>query len=70
MNVKRTTAVLAVLGLLTACGDGGNNAASSTDNQRESAPGTLPAMETDRDPTPQTGTGGAGQSRPDGQINP
>lgn len=71
MNVKRTTAILAVLGLLTACGDGGNNSSSnSTGSQQDVAPDTLPAMEADRDPTPQTGTGGAGQSRPDGHANP
>ncbi|SIP98667.1 hypothetical protein SAMN05880561_101611 [Rhizobium sp. RU33A] len=71
MNLTRATAVLAVLGLLTACGDGNNSSSgSSTDTQQEGTPDTLPAMETDRDPTPQTGTGGAGQSRPDGQTNP
>lgn len=70
MNWTKTTAIFAVLALLTACGDGGNSAGNSTNSQQDVAPGTLPAMETDQDPTPQTGTGGAGQSRPDGQTNP
>ena len=67
MTWTKTTAVFAGLALLTACGDGSNN---SINSQQDVAPGTLPAMETDPDPTPQTGTGGAGQSRPSGRTNP
>lgn len=64
MKSKKTTiAALAILGLLAACGD-----SSTSGQQKTTTEGTLPAMESDSDPTPQTGTGGSGQSRQEGGV--
>lgn len=69
MKLIKIAAVFATVGLLGACGDSSNNTSGTTSEERTTT-GTLPAMETDSDPTPQTGTGGAGQSRPSGQATP
>ncbi|MDR7028543.1 hypothetical protein [Rhizobium rosettiformans] len=69
MKLIKIATVFATVGLLAACGDSSNNTSGMTSEERTTT-GTLPAMETDSDPTPQTGTGGAGQSRPSGQTTP
>ena len=62
MKFARTITAMAMTALLAACGDG---ASSSTGRQGENVTsGTAPATETDSDPTPQSGTGGSGQARP------
>jgi hypothetical protein len=69
MNLSKVTALSAVVILLTACGEGGSNSGNTSDSRRITT-GTLPAMESDSDPTPQSGTGGTipgaqgGESRP------
>ena len=66
-STKTKIATLAMLGLLAACGDGSKNGSNDSE-QKATSEGTLPAMETDSDPTPQTGTGGSGQSRQEGGV--
>lgn len=61
--MRRTLFVLLMAGGLTACGE------DQTANQRNSAPATTqsaPATTTDRDPTPETGTGGESQVKGNG----
>lgn len=70
MKLTKTFAALAILGLLTGCGEGTSSTGSTSDERKSTTPGTVPATETDSDPTPQTGTGGSGQSRPSGQNTP
>lgn len=53
--MKKTASVLLLALALTACGE------DQTPNQRDATPATTesaPATTTDRDPTPETGTGG------------
>lgn len=69
MKLIKIATVFATVGLLAACGDSSSNTSGTTSEERTTS-GTLPAMETDSDPTPQTGRGGAGQSRPTGQTTP
>lgn len=70
MKLTKKVAAFAVMGLLTACGEGTGISGSAGGDNRSTTSGTVPAMETDSDPTPQTSTGGGGQSRPSGQTNP
>lgn len=60
MMPTERVAAFAMTAFLPAWGDGTSSQSGNT------APATIPATETDSDPTPQTGTGGAGQSRPSG----
>lgn len=64
MRLMKTMTAFAVMGLLTACSEGTSSTGSTSDERRSTTSGTVPAMDTDSDPTPQTGTGGSGQSRP------
>lgn len=55
--------LMLLAGVLTACGE------DQSSNQRDSAPATTesaPATTTDRDPTPDTGTGGESQVKGNG----
>lgn len=56
--MKKTASVMLLALALTACGE------DQTSNQRDATPATTesaPATTTDRDPTPETGTGGESQ---------
>lgn len=52
--------VFTISAFMAGCGEGANDA----DKARNATNGSAPATQTDSDPTPQTGTGGSGQSRP------
>lgn len=70
MKISTWILALSLTGLLTACGDGGNTSGSAgSATQETTTSGTVPAGEGDKDPTPQTGTGGPSQSTTDGQVS-
>jgi hypothetical protein len=62
MNATRIVSAMGLAVMLAACGDGTSSTGSPNDERKSTIPGTLPAMDVDRDPTPQTGTGGERQS--------
>lgn len=69
MNLSKVTALSAVVILLTACGEGGSSSNNASDS-RPTTSGTLPAMESDSDPTPQSGTGGTIPGAQGGETRP
>lgn len=64
MNPLRKLVPLVVLLALAACGD----EPAGSRPQETNSDGTKPATDTDRDPTPETGTGGPSQSIKNGQT--
>jgi major membrane immunogen (membrane-anchored lipoprotein) len=70
MKIKALVATVGLLSLLAACGDGdGTSGSMGSGAQDTTTSGTVPAGEVDKDPTPQTGTGGPSQSTTDGQTS-